>query len=378
MKIGILTQPLLNNYGGILQAFALQKTLAKLGHTSIVINRQFPNKGKYKKILSIIFRLIKYIFVSKKTIIRVWTSKKEENIINQHFISFISNHINTSKPIKSNKELKSITKQNFDAYIVGSDQVWRPKYSPCLENYFLDFLDKENKSIKISYAASFGVDSWELSPKETKKCSELIKKFDAVSVRENSGVDLCRDKFNFEARLVLDPTLLLGKEEYENLILNKDKKNSNGLFIYFLDLNEEKKKISNIISKKLSLREFFFLPNIINQDNKKSKLSERIYPSISEWLSGLMNSEFILTDSFHGTVFSIIFNKPFLSVVNEGRGKTRFISLLKIFNLEERLIYSINDLTIEKINSKLDFDNINKILYQKKIESINFITNVIK
>ena len=215
MKIGILTQPLATNYGGLLQAFALQKVLSEKGHDVTIIQRE-KNSAFYK-----ILRKIKAL-ISKNY---VYMSSKAIDYVSQEVNKFINNNIpKRTKKINSTKALiHEIDKYDFDAYVVGSDQVWRPSYSPNIYNYYLDFVEKKTVK-KIAYAASFGVEQWEYTSKQTKRCAELAKFFDLISVREDSGVDLCRNYLDVDAIHVLDPTMLLQKNDYIDIICQEYEK----------------------------------------------------------------------------------------------------------------------------------------------------------
>lgn len=208
MKIGILTQPLYFNYGGVLQAYALYNALQKMGHEVWIINRVdsyshgyiYRSLSKCKNVLknyfSLLFGKIKYTDFKRKSI----------NLSSYQTFVFVSERMpNRSKELHSDKELLSfVKKMNFDAYVVGSDQVWRPKYSPNIYTYFLDFSSEQSR--KVAYAASFGVDTWEYTNEETLVCSDLLQRFNAVSVREISGIFLCTKYLNrSDAKFVLDP-----------------------------------------------------------------------------------------------------------------------------------------------------------------------------
>lgn len=386
MKIGILTQPLHNNYGGLLQAYALQHTLKKMGHDVWIIDRDYPDMPLWRKCAIII----------KNTLLRV-TSKSKSNYVFPYLITnqqkekiaentsvFIKNNIYPkTEKIKSNKVLqKKIKELQFDCYIIGSDQVWRPSYSPCITNYFLDFVNSRKNIRRIAYAASFGVDYWEFTEKQTKKCIKLINKFDAISVREDSGIFLVKNHFKAEAIQTLDPTLLLNKSDYEELILkNKsdaESINTGNLMIYILDSSPNKTEIVNIIAKYNKYQPFSIMPKNMLTIDTKNKIEECIFPSVTNWIRGFINAEFIVTDSFHGCIFSIIFNKPFIVIGNKERGMTRFNSLLKIFNLEDRLIFTPDELTSDKLTTTIDWNKINNIKSAKKEESIQFLLNNIK
>ena len=143
--------------------------------------------------------------------------------------------------------LNLLNEKDFDAIIVGSDQVWRTCYNPQIENAFLDFAKEWKHVRRIAYAPSFGIDEWEYSEEQTQKCRQLVQKFDAVSVREVSGVKLCREYLGVEAKHVLDPTMLLDKEDYLYLISRAEVvRHSNTLLQYVLDKNEDRVAIEGI------------------------------------------------------------------------------------------------------------------------------------
>lgn len=376
MKIGILTLPLHNNYGGILQAYALQKVLKDMGHEVWTVDLPFRKTPIYIKILSIIKRiLIKYV-LGKKTVVRTWPTKKEEQIISQNTRKFINDYIKSTEPIFVGK-IHELNKYNFDAYIVGSDQVWRPKYSPHLPYFFLSFLINDDVIKRIAYAASFGTEEWELNKKETEIAKDNISKFNSISVREESGVILCKDHLNVKAELVLDPTLLLTKEDYINQFNLSEDNNDNEMLIYVLDKTKFKTECIKAISKHLKLNTFATTPKYKFGEVSAKKLHIMIFPPVTEWIQGFKSAQFVITDSFHGTVFSIIFNKPFLVIGNESRGLSRFKSLLKIFNLEDRLISEKTGLnTIMQLSKKeIDFNEVNKTLQMWRKKSFNYLVN---
>lgn len=150
--------------------------------------------------------------------------------------------------------------EHIDAYVVGSDQVWRPVFSPCITNYYIDF-DQRDHIIRIAYAASFGVDTWEYDRQAQQVCAGYAKKFDAISVREDSGVTLCRNYLGVAAEHVLDPTMLLRREQYEKLATDRHALASRGnLLTYILDPSPEKSTIVGNVSRKLGLTPFSVMP----------------------------------------------------------------------------------------------------------------------
>ena len=229
MKIGILTLPLHTNYGGILQAYALQTVLERMGHEVKVINRNTDYKlPLWKTPLVYSKRIIKNILGYKIPLFYEQKLIKEQPIIRQNTDRFIQRYIHTLN-VDNYSDLKA---EDFDAIVVGSDQVWRPKYFGKIEDAYLQFAKDWNIK-RIAYAASFGTAEWEYTDRQTAICKDLIKKFDAVSVREDSGEELCLKKYGIIASQVLDPTMLLTKDDYCNLIQNTNNKQSDGSIFYY-------------------------------------------------------------------------------------------------------------------------------------------------
>lgn len=364
MKVCILTQPLHKNYGGLLQAYALQKVLIDAGHEVYTADIPFK-KPKMFGVPSIAKACVKRYLLQKSVPRLTPISEKEKAYIQSETDKFIANHLILTEKIESVSYIKQLDKYKFNAFIVGSDQVWRPKYSPGIMTYFFDFLENKDNIIKFSYAASFGVDHCdEFSPSQKSKCSELVKKFNAISVREDSAVELCKKEFGIDAEHVLDPTLLLDKEVYVNLVEQDNIPPSKGnMMVYVLDRSSDKQAIIDKVAKTRKLSPYTVMPD----DNG-------VYPPVTQWLRGFMDAEYVVTDSFHGVAFSILFNKPFIAIGNKDRGLARFTSVLNVFKLTDKLIFNINDLTESVINQPIDFEKVNII----KKEQQNFGKKFIK
>lgn len=374
MKIGIVTLPFNWNYGGILQTFALQQALKNLGHEAVTINRNTVIMSFKIKVLSFIRRTILKVVFRKDVVVRTWANKSEEKIIRKYTDKFIKEHVATTDLFQSEADFNSIGKYEFDAFVCGSDQVWRPKYSPILENHFLGFLPDNSKAKRVAYAASFGVDNWEFNPAQTKACSILAQKYDAISVREDSAIELCKSKLGVASQLVLDPTLLIEKEKYEELVEKDETPKMPGtLFNYVLDLTDEKKDFINKAAKELTLVPFSSTAGGSFRELGKNRLNECVFPPITEWIRSFMDAEFVITDSFHGTAFSIIFNKPFISIGNKKRGITRFSSFLKMLGLENRLVLDFNEASLDLVKQQIDFVEVNKKLDEKRKASYEFL-----
>jgi hypothetical protein len=376
MKIGILTQPLENNYGGLLQAYALQKILKDLGHEVWTVDLPF-RKTLYLDSRALMGRIVrKYLLRNKDIeIILHEPNKKEKEIIQQHTRKFIEENIVLTDRIVLVEKIDRLKKYQFDAFVVGSDQVWRPMYSPGIPTFFLDFVQNDRNIKRIAYAASFGTDEWEITPKLTEKCAKLAREFDSISVREDSGVMLCKDYLGVTAQHLVDPTLLIKKEDYIRLIENENVPiKEKTIMVYVLDQTNEKKSIIDKVKQYFNLEINSVMPASVFSKESRKKIEQCIYPPVTHWLRGFLDADFVVTDSFHGTVFSIIFEKPFITVVNESRGIARFKSLLKMFDLEHRLISNYEEINSQLLKEKIDYSKINAILKEEQRKSLNFLT----
>lgn len=364
MKIGILTLPLHVNHGGILQAYALQCVLQKGGQNEVHILDHYifstpkliPLKTRYlvylKRFLSGIIKLKFDIFIEHRR-------RKEYNKAYTTMCCFWKKYMKYSEFHKEYAD-----SYHFDAIVVGSDQVWRPCCAGNPSLYFLDFLKNCDNTNRIAYAASFGVDEWEFTSEQTKICKALSSKFSLLSCRELSGITLCKKHLDIDAEFTLDPTLLLDMDHYISLVKTDGVSpmlKSNSLFAYILDESDEKRKLVKTAAKRLNMNDFTSL----------SMTSSRFYTflSITEWLRCFMDAKFIITDSFHGCVFSIIFNKPFYVIGNSERGMARFTSLLKLFELEDRMI-DIHQIDSIQPSTDIDWDKVNRIRKSWKEKSL--------
>lgn len=349
MKIGVINLPYDNNYGGNLQRYALVKTLQDLGHTPEHIQIRFnpPSIPLWKKNMMYLKRLIIKALINKKQRIFVEEYEYQEYIKSLDSIScFYDRFIPHTHPCYSLNDLREL--QPYDIYIIGSDQVWRKK----IANKYLGIMMGEglpDNARRIAYAISFGTEDNELSTSEIRRYALSYKKFSAVSVREQSGLRLL-DSYgwtNPQAIHLLDPVFLLDKDDYIKIIsIEEISLSDNFLFCYILDESKEKQKLINDISLKTG-----FSKHIVSLNCKIT---------IEGWLRELINASFVITDSFHGLAFSILFNKPYKLIRNQSRGNTRFDSILQTFGLSED-------------GSNVDWKRVNEIIKEYRKKSINFL-----
>lgn len=345
MKIGILTQPLHWNYGGIIQNWALQQVLKRMGHEPEMIFITGHDKPNVRlltlRCLSFAKCAIKKYLLNRCDVYLHSVLDPRYNPSAPYYADdeFVKDICKT-KPLARDSNLAAlVNKQGYDAFVVGSDQVWREEYSPRIQSYFLDFMPEDDKRKRIAYAASFGKESDYISPEKMPKCRRLLGRFDAVSVREAEGVDIVRRDFGrHQVEKVLDPTLLLSTTDYEALIAPADRHSSPYIASYILDPNDDKTAILTQLAtdKNLPVSE-------INISIRPEGM-----PTVSQWLANFADADFVVTDSFHGCVFSIIFGKPFIAIANAERGLGRFVSLLSEFGLMSRLVYNLDDFSTKR------------------------------
>lgn len=357
-RVGIITiLPDNNNYGGILQGLALQNVLKENGIEGVLIQRirtRISNFGKIKQFLKKI----------------VQGERPTNKSIGKALDRFVREKFNpVTDRIDNNKDMFTLVhKYNLSCVLVGSDQVWRKAYNKDRKsNFFLDFVPDEAR--KVAYASSFGIDSWDYTWKETQEYKKLIKRFSYVSVREDSGVILCKEHFDVDAELVLDPTLLMSRDFYESLGACEDTEYENGILVYLI--GEETDAISHMvddISKMLDFSQFYIGKTKYNKE----------YPSVESWINGFKKAKFVITDSYHGFIFSLIFNVPFLIIGNRNTGLARYSSLLKVIGLENRLILENYEESMEIVSEDINWEDVNEIIGSQRIKSIKFLLNSIK
>lgn len=376
MKIGIVTLIGEHNYGNLLQSYALQTVLERMGHIVVILNRREPKpslKLLTVRIMSFFKSIIRRYILGNKEILIVNPFSDDYSISNRtdlrHLKKFVRTYLKRTLPLRSTEEMRDYAiKKQFDVFIVGSDQVWREEYTQSIEEMFLSFLSNDSHTRRIAYAASFGTDDNPISPGKLFVCSKLLKQFNAVSVREESAVGVCNKFFGIESVHLLDPTMLLNIDDYKSIFEKANTPKASGtLLTYILDEDENIK-----IKIEKFAEEQELIPFSVNVIEMSSSISYTYCKtSVEAWLRGFYDAEFIITDSFHACVFSIIFNKPFICLGNKWRGNSRFDSLLHMFGLQDRLV---DDMDVNPILYRtIDWEKVNEVLVQKRKESIDFL-----
>lgn len=356
MRICILTFEFNYNYGAVLQAFSLKKVLETYGHEVCIMNRGWDEYiGAEKNILS--GRIFLDILLG-----RFYTLKA--------FHDFKRKYFNLTDPVCNYQDLCNKS-DKFDAVIVGSDQIWNDEIFPIMGLYY--FAESfHHVSKKIAYAVSFGKDTFVVPERFKSKLLTELQSFNALSVREVSGIKILSD-LGFKSSLVLDPTLLLAPSDFP---VGKRKHNYKYVCRFLLDETPIKRDFIRKFSNHLNLKE---VNNYLNLDFSFPiirKVVNNKYIPVSEWLSNIKNAEFVLTDSFHGMVFSILFHKQFLVFQNKKRGNARFESLLGRLGLLDHLISGDEDINIQY--NVIDYKKVDEELKSLRDISLSFLIDALK
>ena len=360
-----MTVPFNNNYGGFLQAYALKTVLNNMGHSTIFIMRRRNRPDRYINLKSWILRREKHLYyLDDIHLYRI--SKYTRRFQKKYLYPYTRDYYNSI-------ELQECRNLDVDCFIAGSDQCWRYKFaSSNIDDFFFNFLNGSGKR-RISYAASFGTSDLEFDELMLKKCKSLLVDFNAISVREFSGADLLVKYFGIKqenVQVTLDPTLLLPVEAYKELFNGVKTEKLDYIFSYILDDDVEKKNLLDSISQKLNLP-------VVSQKAQVGNIRDlKMIEPVELWLSRIYNSSFVVTDSFHGCVFSILFNKPFIVYGNQDRGVARFDSLLNLFDLKSRYLDVNNIIDISNL-CEINWNKTNQVLVDLRENSLSFLKEAI-
>lgn len=330
------------NYGGTLTYYALNRALEKMGYSVAMIEKSCPEN---------------YI--------------PDQDTVPRHFAD---KHYKIS-PRYTYTDMHKLN-ELCDAFIAGSDQLWNPYLMTWSgPEYFLSFADASKK--KIAYSTSFGnIDH--CSPDFINKYKPLLDRFDAISLREDYAVDICKSDFGISAVQVCDPVFLCDKEDYEQLTGNyEDKYTGKYVLNFLLDPDQEKVDICRSVRKKLGVDKFVNFTDLQDvQAHIEGFCGEYVNANaeIEEFITAYKNAEFIVTDSFHGTCFAILFNKPFISLANKRRGAKRFISLMNWIGLSKYLVNDYSEVyENESLFDPIDYDAVKETIRKTRRTSINWL-----
>lgn len=366
-KVAILSRHAVPNYGSVFQAYSLQTVLENIGYKAEHIN-YVDEKEKTLNHIKLLIKgtkweksfFLKLVFYLYHVPDLAYTRFK--------FSGYYKNLLNLSKKTFNNQNELRDEYPAADVYCTGSDQVWNIMPDKTIdESYFFDFLKDTDK--RISYAASFGKDY--IDELNIDRIGTMLGKYNKISVREDSGVKILTD-LGLKGDHVLDPTLLLSKELWEKFAMNVRKKNEKYILIYQLNKNDDLNKFAIKISQKLGLK-IIRINASISQIRQCGKLMH--CPSLKEFVWFIKNAEFFVTDSFHGTAFSLNLNVPF-AVFLPRVNTSRISSILKLVDLEDRIIDNPDDISI--LDKKIDFDKTNRVIEKERNNSINWLVDALR
>jgi len=377
MKAAIFSLPLNYNIGGMLQQFALSHTLEKLGVAPYLISRRKTRLKLLEPVVAAKWALISsipspHLFSSISPLFSVEPFKRK----------YLRNRLQDVYSTNSLQHL--LNYNNIDAVIVGSDQVWNPNASPCLLDHFLCNLHSPNR-IALSYAASFGSLSFPISDDEIILAKQSLTTFKLVSLREASGVDFVKASFELDAHKVVDPTALITPSEY-NAIFDLNRLNphlpDSFIYVYILDMTDSIKRSLFQISNFLGLPLVFF--SSAQRQSYESGIPFNSFKSYhlpaktpENWLCGIANATFVITDSFHGTLISCLFNTSFLCYGNSKRGRDRFDSLLAELNLSDRYQPLPEALESSQLSIIYDWTFVNDFFAAQRSVSVSLLSNAL-
>lgn len=377
-KTGIITILNVNNYGAELQAFALHHKLKLMGFNNEIINYLYYKNPDFK--LEKLSRpQIKTTFKNKlKDTVLYWLDKyaayrypKIAKRRKQRFNDFHQKYTQLSKKYRSYSELYN-TEHNYENFIVGSDQVWNPNTGTNIAPYFLTFAPE--KSNKISYASSFGVGTIDVKFYEQYK--EWLNNLTHISTRESDGVSIIKKITGKVAAHVVDPTLLLTKSEWENIMVPYESKEPYILFFIFKK-NKYAEELAYKIQKLTGYKIIRVCKNEMPLEPDDKMFNIRDFGPL-EFLGLYSKASFVLTTSFHGSVFSLIFEKPFYTITPSSKNNnSRQEGLMNLVSLQDRLLKEGSNVDLTKMND-IDFKAVKESLDIEINKSINYIKNSLK
>lgn len=358
MRVGIVTFQHANNYGALLQAYALQRSVKQLNQQCDIITYESGyieapysfSQLKRKGFKAWVVGIIGYVCYLPR--------KKKCNAFRK----------NMTYSRKVNRKDVSDLNDEYDIFIAGSDQVWNYKLTGGDMNFLLGFV-RDNKK-KNSYAASIGLN--EIEPYMHDVYIKNLMQFKNISVRERRAKEIISELAGIDCKVVVDPTLLLKAQEWEDVIADTVEK-GNYIVVYQLGIS---KRFTDYVkdlaaTKGLKVK---YIPFPLG-GHVKSQSMLTIGPS--EWLGLFKQAQYVVTDSFHGIVFSLVFHKQFMVEVNETNKNVggRIYDLLQMVNLEKRML---NAKEPDNIDFKIDFEKVDVVLSSQREQSKNYLKMMIE
>ncbi len=366
MKIGQITM-YGDNYGACLQAYALQKVCQENGHEIELINYHQAVREK----VGSVSKLQKVRKLGLKATLKYIKERKYIELRKNAYKKFRDDYLVFHEgEYYRNDDLKKLNSE-FDCFICGSDMIWSEEFSEDWEFFFLNFVEKDKR---FSYAPSFGKNS--LTNSNKVKVKEYLQDFNKISCRENGGIDLLESLGVTGAKQVIDPTMLLSKEEWMHCIPEKKRIIQEPyVFAYlFGEETQERKKFFRCVEKKIS--RMYTLPKFTKKEQNSFPIKGM---GPMEYLRLFRDAEFIVTDTFHGLMFSIIFRKPFVVLKrhdgsNWSKYSDRMTSALDMFGLKER--YVDDDFRELDQMKQLNYDKYETLIKKAQENSLTYLKDI--
>lgn len=356
-KASILTFHCVPNYGAVLQAYALQEVL-KIFFDEVEILDYRPNN------LTREYNVINYysVFSVAATLFSSNSFKKKK----QHFFEYEKKYLNLSYQHINN--ISALKNYKTDALFLGSDQIWNPDITNGFDKAYFGKFDIVDSAKVISYAASIGKNSF--TNTQSYILNYLLNGIDAISVRESQAKDILQNLCDKSIEVVADPTILAGREYFDCMVTKKEKKPY--VLLYSLNGYEETEKLAESVAEFKGLK-------LIELSGRRKPILKPHHKAIydagpEEFISYIANAEFVVTDSFHGTVFSLLYHKNFLTVPHKTRG-ARIVNLLNVADVSSRLTDKFSE---DIASSKINWEKVDENLNVERKKSYEFIEKAIK
>lgn len=365
MKIALITIHNVTNYGAILQAYATKIVLSKYGEVNVI---DYQNEYLNKNMDKVRFEVSVHGF---KMLVHDLLNLPWRTRLLSRFKHFNSSNLDLT-PTMGAKDLLEGKVNEYDIYVCGSDQIWNPVVVSPIDKidpiFFLSFAPVESK--KFSYASSIGHHHY--TEEEKKQVKSLLDSFDMVSVRESDGKEKLQEILpSREIFHVVDPTLILPKNEWYSLF-NVQQNNEEYILVYSVPRTDLIKKAIGYFSQKMGMK-IVAIDRMFFPIGKIDKHVRDAGPN--EFIQLFANASFIITDSFHGSCFSVNFEKPF-ACISANKGANRQESLLKLLGIENRIMYKEED--FDRLDLEVDYSEVTPKLEKIRNESLSFIDAAIK
>ena len=348
MRVGILTFPHSPSYGASLQMHALYKAVQDLGATPVILNyqnRYMQNKNHFaaNRLKAVLMDL-----VSRRT--------------KSRFRDFEGELGFCPARLRCERDALVEAAEYLDRIIVGSDQVWNPAVTGGDTAYYLDFCPDEKK---VSYAASFGVSR--LEEDFADRVRPLLSAIPSLSVREEAGRDIVAHLTEREAKVVLDPTFLLTREDWRSLAAKRPLATRPYIFSFIFNPNAENTAFRDRLARETGLPVLTISDNPFSRSSETSLLARGVGPS--EFLRLIMDASYVVTDSFHGTALSILLNRPFFVTLST-KTNSRLETLLSRLSLSDRILAEGGE---TDVRTPIDYECVNRMIAQQREDSLSFL-----